>query len=129
MSEPLFGEFTPFLEEIPPRAGPSFNSALHLRPSNTKGNYPSMTHKEPDDSMRIRLDETRRAAICRSLGGFYEDVFDEELSEYRAERLLDFFIEQLGPAVYNQAVQDARVFMQDRLDDLEGEIYRPETPA
>jgi uncharacterized protein (DUF2164 family) len=29
----------------------------------------------------------------------------------------------LGPAVYNQAVQDVRVNLQTRLDDLEGEVY------
>jgi len=28
--------------------------------------------------------------------------------------------------LYNQAVQDARKFMQERLDDLDGEVYRPE---
>ena len=27
-----------------------------------------------------------------------------------------------------QAVQDARSFLQARLDDLDGEVYRPEAP-
>ena len=29
----------------------------------------------------------------------------------------------LGPAIYNQGVQDARTHMQIKLDDLEGEVY------
>ena len=82
-----------------------------------------------DDFMSIRLDETRQRAISRALGEFYLEVFDEELSGYQAERLLEFFVEHLGPPVYNQAVQDARAFVLDRLDDLEGEIYKPEQPV
>ena len=29
---------------------------------------------------------------------------------------------------YNQAVQDARAFLQTKLDDLDGELYEPEEP-
>ncbi len=35
----------------------------------------------------------------------------------------------LGPPVYNQAVQDARGFVQEKLDDLDAEFYEPEDPA
>ena len=31
-----------------------------------------------------------------------------------------------GPQVYNQAIQDARKFVMERLDDLEGELWEPE---
>lgn len=82
-----------------------------------------------DDFMNIRLDEARQGAISRALGEFYREAFDEDLSAYQAQRLLEFFVEHLGPPVYNQAVQDARSFMLDRLDDLEGEIYKPEKPV
>ncbi|NJM85016.1 MAG: DUF2164 domain-containing protein [Leptolyngbyaceae cyanobacterium RM2_2_21] len=34
---------------------------------------------------------------------------------------------ELGPLVYNQAVQDAHQFMQDKLGDLESTLYEPET--
>jgi uncharacterized protein (DUF2164 family) len=29
----------------------------------------------------------------------------------------------LGPAVYNQAVQDVRAHLQTKLDDLDGEVH------
>ena len=32
-------------------------------------------------------------------------------------------LKTLGPAVYNQAVQDVRAHFQTKLDDLEGEVY------
>ena len=33
------------------------------------------------------------------------------MSAYQAERLLEFFMKNLGPPVYNQAISDARAFM------------------
>ncbi len=35
-------------------------------------------------------------------------------------------MKQLGPPVYNQAIRDAHGFIQDKLIDLEGELYEPE---
>ena len=66
--------------------------------------------------------------MVRSLQRFFEDELDREISEFQAKRLLDFFVRELGAPVYNQAVQDARAFLQDKLVDLEGEFYEPEEP-
>ena len=66
--------------------------------------------------------------MVRSLKQYYVESFDEELSGFQAEGLLDFFVRELGPPVYNQAIGDALAFMQDKLSDLEGEFYEPEDP-
>lgn len=73
----------------------------------------------------IKLSDERRKAIALSLTTFYEDVFDQTPSDYHAERLLEFFLAELGPAVYNQGVQDARAYMIDKLDDIEGDVHEP----
>jgi len=52
-----------------------------------------------------------------------------ELSDFQAHRLIDFFLRHLGAPVYNQAIQDARTFLQTKLDDLDGEFYEPEEPS
>ncbi len=76
--------------------------------------------------MTIKIDDDRREWLVSQLQGFFLEQFDEELSRFRAEQLLDFISEALGPQVYNQAVQDARKFMQERLDDLDAEVHEPE---
>ena len=76
--------------------------------------------------MRIRLSEDREQAILHAMKTFYLEMFDEELSAFRAERLLAFFLKALGPPVYNQAIQDARGFIQEKLEDLAGEFYEQE---
>ena len=76
--------------------------------------------------MTIQIDDDRRTALLARIRSFVLEEFDEELSEFRAATLLDFFVDALGPQVYNQAVQDARGFMLRRLEDLEGDVYEPE---
>ena len=44
----------------------------------------------------------------------------------RATRLLDFFVRELGPPVYNQGVRDASSYMQQKLADIEGEVTEVE---
>ena len=76
--------------------------------------------------MTIELEEARRKQLVTRLQGFFREEFDEDISDFRAAQVLDFFLGALGPQVYNQTVQDARKFMQQALDDLDGEVYQPE---
>ena len=75
---------------------------------------------------RIRLSDERRKAIRDSLIRFYSEEMDERLSEFRANQLLDFMVSTLGASVYNQAVQDARAFMQEKLGDLDAVLFERE---
>ena len=68
-------------------------------------------------------------SLLRSLKDLYAESFDEELSDFRGGELLDFFVRELGPPVYNQAIQDARAYFLAKLEDLEGEVYEPEGSA
>ena len=76
--------------------------------------------------MRIRLTPDRRAALLQSITAYFASEFDEPLSTFRAEGLLDFFLRQLGPPVYNQGVRDAASFIQSKLSDIEGDVYERE---
>ena len=73
--------------------------------------------------MTIKISEERKAQLVGELKAFHLREFDEDISSFRAEQLLAFLLQKLGPGVYNQAVQDARAYMQTRLDELEGEVY------
>ncbi len=76
--------------------------------------------------MTFEIDEERKERLISQLQEFFLDQFDEEISPFRAEQVLDFSSEALGPQIYNQAVQDARKYVQQQLDDLDGEVYKTE---
>jgi uncharacterized protein (DUF2164 family) len=85
-----------------------------------------MTTDKPAYPMRIKLTDDRQARVLLSVKRFFSEQFDEQISDFRAESLLDFFVRALGPPVYNQAIRDAHGYMQNKLTDLEGEFYEPE---
>jgi uncharacterized protein (DUF2164 family) len=87
-----------------------------------------MPQPSTDTPMRIRLSDDRRAQLLRSIRQHFLDDFDEAISDFRAEALLDFFVKELGPPVYNQGVRDAAQYIQEKLSDIEGEVYERERP-
>ena len=79
--------------------------------------------------MRIRLSSERRDRLLAVIKRHFSEEFDETLSDFRAQALLDFFVGELGPPVYNQGVRDAARYLQEKLTDLDGEIYEREPPV
>jgi uncharacterized protein (DUF2164 family) len=82
-----------------------------------------MSKNRGDIPTQIELSDERKKKVLLLLKGFYSEDFDQELSPFQAERLLEFFMRALGPPLYNQAIADARASMQEKLDDLDSEFY------
>jgi uncharacterized protein (DUF2164 family) len=76
--------------------------------------------------MRIRLSDDRRARVLLAVKRHFDAEFDDPISDFRANGLLDLFLRELGPAVYNQGVRDACGYVQGKLADIDGEIHEPE---
>jgi uncharacterized protein (DUF2164 family) len=76
--------------------------------------------------MRIKLSDQRQRDLIHRVQGLYRDRFDEEIGELKARLIVDILLRSAGPAIYNQGVRDAQAFVQDKLLDLEVEIYEPE---
>ena len=83
----------------------------------------------PVSPMRIRLTDDRRAALRRAVQNHFATEFDEELSDFRADGLVELFVRELGPPVYNQGVRDAAAYVAGKLDDIEGDVVELEPPA
>jgi uncharacterized protein (DUF2164 family) len=81
----------------------------------------------PEDDLRIELDGDRRAHMVSVIQKYFAENLDRELGDLGAELLLEFFVAELGPPVYNQAIRDAHDFLQEKLVDLTGDFYEPET--
>ncbi len=76
--------------------------------------------------MDIKLNEARLKAITEEVQIYFSREHDETIGELKAELLIEFFINRLGPKIYNQAIDDASTFMHDKLIDLDATLYIPE---
>lgn len=71
----------------------------------------------------IELSKQVRADALASIKRYFRENMPEPLGDLGAELLLNFFIEEVGPAIYNRAVADAQARMQQRVQDLDAELY------
>ncbi|MFT5696930.1 MAG: hypothetical protein ACI9QQ_002912 [Myxococcota bacterium] len=85
-----------------------------------------MAGRGKQESMRVKLSGEARLRVTDATRKFFVDELDYDLSEFQAERVVEFFVAKLGAPVYNQAVSDVRTYMQMKLDDIDGEFYEPE---
>lgn len=84
--------------------------------------------REKDDVMVIELDKATRGEAVASIRRYFETNFSEPLGELKAGLLLNFFLEEIGPAIYNGAIADAQTKMQQRAADMSGELYAEPFP-
>ena len=71
----------------------------------------------------LSLSPERRTRLVAESRKLAAQDFDISLSDFQAGELLDRMTALIGPAVYNEAVQDVRLHLQRRLDDLDGEVF------
>jgi uncharacterized protein (DUF2164 family) len=69
--------------------------------------------------------EARTDAIA-SLKRYFRENMPEPLGDLAAGLLVDFFLEEVGPAIYNQAVSDAQQRVGRFVSELNGDLYLDE---
>ena len=73
--------------------------------------------------MKIELSAQAQKDAVGSIQRYFEVNMPEMIGELPAGMLLNFFLEEIGPAIYNKAIADAQARMLRRVDDLSGELY------
>lgn len=76
--------------------------------------------------MAIELDRQTRARLIESIQQYFREHMDDEIGELKAGLLLDFFVKELGPTVYNRAIADAQAQLQERVSELDGSCHETE---
>ena len=76
--------------------------------------------------MPIELPKETRAAAILSIERYFRDELDERIGNIQAGALLNFFLEEIGPSVYNNAVADVQERIQMRAAELDIECHEDE---
>lgn len=74
----------------------------------------------------IELDRAARQQAIASIERYFEQELEQRLGNIAASALLGFFLEEVGPLVYNQAVAKVQERMQERVQELDLEIHEDE---
>lgn len=76
--------------------------------------------------MAITLSKDDSKHLVSSIQRFFSEELDQEIGEMGAGLVLDFFLKEVGPTIYNKAVGDAQNWFQEKTSDLEGACYEKE---
>ncbi len=69
--------------------------------------------------------ETHTQAVA-SLDRYLRERLELSIGHLGADGLLRYFLEEVGPCVYNRGVADAQARLLARVEELDGEVYEEE---
>ena len=76
--------------------------------------------------MSIQLNKDAEKYLIGSIKRFFAEYLDDDIGDLKAAGVLDFFVREIGPSIYNQAIADAQAYMHEKTTDLAGSRYKAE---
>ena len=76
--------------------------------------------------MTIEIPKEARTEAIASIERYFRENMDEPIGNVAAGALLGFFLEEIGPLVYNRAVADVQERLQARVSELDLEVHEDE---
>ena len=76
--------------------------------------------------MTIELPKEARAQAIASIERYFRENMEEKIGNIAAAGLLGFFLEEIGPTVYNRAVADVQERLLARVSELDFEVQEEE---
>ncbi len=73
--------------------------------------------------VEMEISKQERVEAIASLRRYFEENLTEPIGDLAAALLLNYFLEEIGPAIYNRAVADVQRHLQQRVADLNGEVF------
>ena len=74
----------------------------------------------------IELPKDIRQQAIASIEGYFRENMEEPIGNVAAGALLGFFVEEIGPSIYNRAVLDVQERLQARISELDIEVHEEE---
>jgi uncharacterized protein (DUF2164 family) len=76
--------------------------------------------------MAIDISKEQRQRAVQSIERYFREHMDEPIGNVQAGGLLGFFLEEIGPLVYNRAVTDVQERLQARVMEVDVEVHEVE---
>jgi uncharacterized protein (DUF2164 family) len=77
----------------------------------------------------ISFSKGEKDIMVRKIQLYFHEELKQEIGNFDAEFLLDFFAEEVGAYFYNRGLYDAQAMLSAKLDELGESIYQLEKPT
>lgn len=76
--------------------------------------------------MTIEISKEAKKLAIASIERYFQENMDEKIGNIAAGALLGFFLDDVGPTIYNQAVTDVQERLQTRVMEIDVEVHEDE---
>ena len=71
---------------------------------------------------QINFDKAQKAFLVQKIQRYFEAELDQDIGDFDAEFLLDFFSQNVGSYYYNQGLEDAQTAIAAQIDYINESI-------
>ena len=72
---------------------------------------------------KIEFSKEDIESMVTKLQTYFSEELNQEIGQFEAEFLLDFFSKGIGAHYYNRGLQDARAIFESKIESIDEEIY------
>lgn len=77
----------------------------------------------------IEFSKEEKEIIVRKIQLYFREELEQDIGQFDAEFLLDFFAEEVGAYFYNRGLYDARAVLENRVEMITEAILEIEKPT
>ncbi len=78
---------------------------------------------------KIEFSKAEKELITRKVQMYFSKELDQELGQFDAEFLIDFFADEVGAYFYNRGLRDAQSIIEAKVADIADALYEIEKPT
>ena len=79
--------------------------------------------------MVITFSDGEKEVLVHKIKRYFDQELNQDLGQFEAEFVLDFFSSEVGNYFYNRGLLDAQAVLAERLDVVQDAIYELEKPT
>ncbi len=77
----------------------------------------------------IEFTKDEKEILVKKIKLYFTEELDQNIAQFDAEFLLDFFTEEVGPYFYNRGLYDAQALLESKIETISEGFYEIEKPT
>jgi uncharacterized protein (DUF2164 family) len=78
---------------------------------------------------KLKFSAEEKSQIVQRVKIYLREELDQDIGNFDAEFLIDFFADEIGAYFYNRGLYDAQTLFSQKVDELADSIYELERPT
>ena len=75
---------------------------------------------------KIQFSKQEKETIVKKIQFYFDQELEQELGQFDAEFLLDFFSQEVGGYYYNRGLYDAQAYLEKKIETISEDLYQLE---